>query len=149
MVELLQQASAQVVLCTPALIGESKLNKQDGLLDQYAALVKEVAAERDTQLVDLRSIFRNYLAEHNSKDSDRGILTFDGVHFTDQGDRIVASEILKVLEPDLEPSKTNEPSTNNEASAAKDATTAKDSGAAKEPSTDKDSSTAKELILAK
>jgi isoamyl acetate esterase len=100
LIDQLQKHGARVLLCTPAVIGEAKRNALDTLIDQYSEIIRKLGVERQAQVIDLRLAFRQYLAEHNSMDVEQGILTGDGVHLNDLGDRLVADQVLKALMPD-------------------------------------------------
>jgi len=100
LIDQLEKHGARILLCTPAVIGEAKRNALDTLLDQYSEIIRRLGVERQTQVIDLRSAFRQYLAMHNSMDVEQGILTGDGVHLNDLGDRLVADQVLKALMPD-------------------------------------------------
>ncbi len=96
----IQQASARVVLCTPSVIGEMHHgeNKLDAQLDEYADISRRVAKELGAKLCDLRKAFSDYLAVNNPDNKDRGILTVDSVHLSDEGNKFVAKKILESLE---------------------------------------------------
>jgi lysophospholipase L1-like esterase len=96
----IQKAGAHVVLCTPSVIGEKHHgdNPLDAQLDEYSDISRRVANELGATLCDLRSAFINYLSTHNSENKDKGILTVDGVHLNDDGNRFVAARILETLE---------------------------------------------------
>ncbi len=95
----IQASGAEVVLCTPTVIGERKgfTNPQDGDLNQYAEIIRQLADEYDTKLCDLRSIFMEYENEFNPENKEKDILTFDRVHLNDKGNQLVASAMLKFL----------------------------------------------------
>ncbi|HEY7309046.1 MAG TPA: SGNH/GDSL hydrolase family protein [Gemmataceae bacterium] len=90
---------ARVLLCTPSVIGEKPdgSNKLDSRLDEYAAVSREVAREEKVPLCDLRKEFVDYLKKHNTEKKERGVLTTDGVHLNEAGDRFVAGLMLKAL----------------------------------------------------
>jgi lysophospholipase L1-like esterase len=94
-----QAASAQVLLCTPTVIGElpGGANKLDAKLDEYAELSRKVAREMKVPLCDLRKAFLNHEEKHNTEKKDRGILTGDRVHLSEAGNRLVATTILQHL----------------------------------------------------
>lgn len=96
----LQASNIKVMLCTPATIGEKKdcTNSQDGDLNKYSNIIRSVATDLNLAVCDLRSIFLNYEQEHNIQNVDKGVLTVDGVHLNDAGNRLVANEIWKVIE---------------------------------------------------
>lgn len=93
-------SGARVLLCTPTVIGElpKRGNKLDKKLDQYADISRKVAREMKVPLCDLRVAFVEYLAKNNVQRKDRGILTTDGVHLNDVGNRVVAESILRHLD---------------------------------------------------
>lgn len=95
----LQEAGAQVFLCTPTVIGERHdgTNALDPLLEDYAAISRRVATEMGATLVDLRQAFITYLQDHNQANDESGVLTYDSVHLSSAGNRLIAEEVLKVL----------------------------------------------------
>ncbi|HVX51771.1 MAG TPA: GDSL-type esterase/lipase family protein, partial [Chitinophagaceae bacterium] len=95
----LQAAGIKVVLCTPPAIGEKTdfTNPQDEELDMICGIIRGIAKERDLLLVDLRKALLDYNAANNTQNLDRGILTTDGVHLTDKGNKLIAGEMWGVL----------------------------------------------------
>jgi lysophospholipase L1-like esterase len=98
-IKKLQAANAKVILVTPAVIGERKnyMNQQDGDLNKYASIIKSISNSLIIPVVDLRTLFENYEQEHNTDDVDKGVLTLDGVHLNDAGNKLVAEAILKEI----------------------------------------------------
>ncbi|UHG89189.1 SGNH/GDSL hydrolase family protein [Spirosoma oryzicola] len=98
-VKKLQAANARVVLCTPAAIGEKTdmSNQQDGDLNQYSQLIRDIAKKNNLPLVDLRKAFLDYNLKHNPDNKEKGILTTDRVHLNDAGNQFVAEQMQKVL----------------------------------------------------
>jgi lysophospholipase L1-like esterase len=96
----LQAKKIRVILCTPATIGEKSdyTNQQDGDLNKYSQIVSDLAKSYHCGLVDFRSIFHEYELKNNPSNKDRGILTLDGVHLNDQGNQLVADELLKAIQ---------------------------------------------------
>ncbi|MGH7172058.1 MAG: SGNH/GDSL hydrolase family protein [Gemmataceae bacterium] len=92
-------AGARVILCTPSVIGEKPdgANKLDAKLDEYSAISRRVAREEKVQLCDLRREFQDYLKKNNATKKERDILTGDGVHLNEAGNRFVAEIMLKAL----------------------------------------------------
>jgi isoamyl acetate esterase len=99
MIARIQYSGAEVVLCTPSVIGEKadSTNSQDPMLDQYCAIDRKIAFDQGVRLCDLRKAFLAYLAVHNKENSEKGILTTDGVHLNDAGNKLVADELLRFL----------------------------------------------------
>jgi lysophospholipase L1-like esterase len=90
---------AGVILCTPSVIGEKRdgSNRYDKMLDDYAAISRKVAKELHLPLCDLRKAFIEYLRANNPQNRDEGILTYDGVHLNDAGNRLVAGQMLPFI----------------------------------------------------
>ena len=88
---------AKVILCTPTVIGEKKENKLDAKLDEYSDITRSLAKELKLPLVDLRKAFRDHLAAENKDDKAKGVLTGDGVHLSEAGNKLVADTMLKAL----------------------------------------------------
>jgi isoamyl acetate esterase len=95
----IKNIGARVILCTPSVIGEKRngTNTIDGMLDEYAEISRKVASEAGVQLLDLHKDFINYLSANNPDDKEKGVLTVDGVHLNDTGNRFVAKEMLEAL----------------------------------------------------
>lgn len=91
-IKKLQAANAKVVLVTPAAIGEKTdfSNSQDGELNKFCNIVRNIAKDLQLPLVDLRQQLLDYNKEHNPQNLDKGILTVDGVHLSDTGNEFVA-----------------------------------------------------------
>ena len=102
---------ARVVLCTPTVIGENKgeftlVNKfkdietmeiMNGDLDAYSDVIRKLSSELDTDLVDLREVFINYISENNLNNEPAGITTSDGVHLNDQGNKLIADQMIRFI----------------------------------------------------
>jgi lysophospholipase L1-like esterase len=89
----------RVILCTPAVIGEKAdfTNQQDGDLNAYSQIIRNLAQKWHTGLVDLREVFHNYEQKNNPGNKDSGILTLDKVHLNDAGNQLVAEKMLEAL----------------------------------------------------
>ena len=102
---------AEVILCTATVIGENKgeftlvnqfkdietmeiMNKD---LDDYSDVIRKLSVEFNTELVDLRKIFMNYISENNPDNNPSGITTYDGVHLNDIGNKLIADEMIKFI----------------------------------------------------
>lgn len=96
----LQAAGINVIICTPAVIGErtDHSNPQDGDLNFYSQWIRNFAAKKSIPLVDLRSLFMQYNLVNNPENKESGILTRDRVHLTPAGNNLVAKEMWKVIQ---------------------------------------------------
>ena len=104
MIETINGVGARVILCTPTVIGEKPdgTNPDDKRLDAYAEISRKVARETDSQLLDLRAAFMDYLNAHNPNNAEKGILTADRVHMNANGNQFLftlVSEALNVPAP--------------------------------------------------
>ena len=99
LVHRIEERDAEVLLCTPSVIGEDTESEAEvnQTLKEYAALSREVAAATDVSLCDLRAAFEDYLIEHNAEKSYEGILTSDGVHLNEAGNQFVADFMVEHL----------------------------------------------------
>jgi lysophospholipase L1-like esterase len=99
LIRKLQAANAKVVLCTPAVIGEKTdhSNEQDGDLNQYSAMIRELAKKHNLLLCDLRKAFLDYNLKNNPENKAQGILTTDRVHLNDTGNQFVAEQMMPFL----------------------------------------------------
>ncbi|CAA6692449.1 MULTISPECIES: sialate O-acetylesterase [unclassified Lentimonas] len=98
-VSKLQAEKITVVLCTPTVIAEQLHPESEDFqrLEQYAAIVRQIAANTDSVLLDLRQLFVDYLSENNPKNCPRGILTMDGVHMNGAGNALIAEAVCRML----------------------------------------------------
>ena len=107
----LKNKGARVILCTPTVIGENKgeftlvnefkdietMEIMNGDLDAYSDVIRKLASELNTDLLDLREIFMNYISENNPNNESSGITTYDGVHLNDLGNKLIADEMLRFI----------------------------------------------------
>ena len=95
----LQARNIRVFICTPSTIGEKTdfTNQQDGDLNKYSQIIRNIAKNNNCELIDLREIFHTYEMKNNPENKDKGILTVDGVHLNDQGNQLVADKMLSIL----------------------------------------------------
>lgn len=98
-IQKLKARNIQVVLATPAVIGERTdfSNAQDGDLNLYSRIIRDIAKKHNCRLVDLRKAFLDYNLKNNPENKESGILTTDRVHLNDKGNQLVADEMMKVL----------------------------------------------------
>ncbi|MEP6596888.1 MAG: GDSL-type esterase/lipase family protein [Ginsengibacter sp.] len=107
-IKKLQTKNIKVIVTTPAAIGErtDDTNQQDGDLNLYSNIIRKIAGEYKIGLVDLRKDFLEYNKKNNPENKRSGILTIDGVHLSDTGNKFVAEKMLEVLLPTVDaPSK--------------------------------------------
>ena len=99
LIKKIQDNGAKVVLCTPAVIGEKKggANEMDAELDKYSGAIRDIAAKNNLPLCDLRKIFTDYNAQNNPDNTDRNILTTDGVHLNAKGNQTLADKLLPLV----------------------------------------------------
>jgi isoamyl acetate esterase len=99
LIEKFQKKGIRVIACTPACIGEhiAGQNRMDGDLDRFSEIIRTVTREKNIPLCDLRSAFVNFIAKNNPDNLESGILTTDGVHLNENGNKLVAELILQQL----------------------------------------------------
>ena len=90
---------ARVFLCTPSTIGEKAdgSNDLDSQLEEFSSVSRKIAKETDSPLIDLRKFLIDYLKDANKENQASGILTTDGVHLNEQGNKVVAKIIATHL----------------------------------------------------
>jgi lysophospholipase L1-like esterase len=98
-IDKLKAKGIKVILCTPAAIGEKTdfSNPQDGDMNQYSTIIRNIASKNGLPLVDLRKAFLSYDLKNNPENKDRGILTTDRVHLNAAGNQLVADEMWKAI----------------------------------------------------
>ena len=100
LIRKIQAGGSKVILCTPAVIGErtDNSNEQDGDLNAYSTMIRELATKQNLPLVDLRKAFIDYNLQNNPTNKDRGILTTDRVHLNEMGNQFVADQMMAAIE---------------------------------------------------
>ncbi len=98
-IKKLQSKNIKVAVCTPSVIGEKNdgANPQDADLDKYSAVIRKLAGAHHCILIDLRTAFARYEKENNAENKESGILTTDRVHLNEEGNQLVADEMIKAL----------------------------------------------------
>ena len=93
----IQYSGSGVILCTPSVIGEKRdsSNAQDPMLKEYSAIGWKIAKDLGVEVCDLHKAFQDFLKVNNPENKEKGILTTDGVHMNDEGNKLVAKELLK------------------------------------------------------
>ncbi|MDP3467464.1 MAG: SGNH/GDSL hydrolase family protein [Daejeonella sp.] len=99
MIKKLQASGIRVIVCTPAAIGERTdfSNAQDGDLNRYSTIIRELAQKYSCGLVDLRKAFLDYNLKNNPDNKESGILTTDRVHLNPAGNKLLADLMIKAL----------------------------------------------------
>jgi isoamyl acetate esterase len=94
-----REKNIKTILCTPAAIGEKTdfTNQQDGDLNRYSGIIRDIAVKNSVPLVDLRKAFLEYNLKNNTENKEAGILTTDRVHLNAKGNQLVAAEMWRVL----------------------------------------------------
>ena len=107
----IKSLGSKIVLCTPTVIGENTgdfvlgnqfkdvetMEKMNSDLDTFSEVVRKLSNEYETELLDLRKIFMDYLAENNINNDADGILTTDGVHLNERGNKLIADQMIKFI----------------------------------------------------
>jgi lysophospholipase L1-like esterase len=98
-VKKLQNSGIEVFCCTPACIGEKTdfSNQQDGDLNHYSKIIRQIAAKNKVGLIDIRQAFLDWNKKNNRENLYHSILTNDGVHLNDAGNKLVAELMWKTL----------------------------------------------------
>ncbi|REA58481.1 G-D-S-L family lipolytic protein [Dyadobacter luteus] len=99
LIRKMKAQNIRVIVCTPTVIGErnDNSNAQDGDLNYYSKLIRDIATKNNVQVCDLRKAFGDYLLKNNPENKEKGILTSDRVHLTDDGNKFLAERMMEAL----------------------------------------------------
>ncbi|WP_254561743.1 SGNH/GDSL hydrolase family protein [Dyadobacter diqingensis] len=99
LIKKMKAQNIRVILCTPTVIGEKNdnSNMQDGDLNQYSKLIRDIAAKHSLQVCDLRKYFQEYLSKNNPDNKEKEILTTDRVHLNETGNKFLAEKMMDAL----------------------------------------------------
>ena len=111
----IQKIGSKVVLCTPTVIGENHgdftlanqyvehyrdaktMESMNNDLDAFSDVVRKLSSEYNTGLIDLRKVFVSYISENNPTNKPSDILTYDGVHLNDLGNKLIANQMINFI----------------------------------------------------
>lgn len=96
MVTQAQAANAKVILLAPTVIQEDPESEGNKRLPLYVNAMKEIAAEKKCQFMDLHGMFIESL-KHKPADAQGNWLTGDGVHMKPLGNAVMALGVLRAL----------------------------------------------------
>lgn len=99
-IKKLQGKNIKVIVCTPSVIGErnDNSNQQDGDLNYYSKIIRNIAKDLSLPVIDLRQLFGDYEKANNPSNVEKGVLTVDRVHLNEKGNEFVATEMWKVIQ---------------------------------------------------
>ncbi|MFT3703339.1 MAG: SGNH/GDSL hydrolase family protein [Agriterribacter sp.] len=98
-IDRIQAGGAKVVICTPTVVGEKKgfVNELDGDLNKYSEIIRGIAKNKKVELIDLHKNILDYINTHNPEDKSKDILTSDGVHMNDEGNKFLAEQFYPFI----------------------------------------------------
>jgi lysophospholipase L1-like esterase len=94
-VEKAQAAGIKVVMLTATVIQEKLDNAENGLLASYNDYLRALAREKKLPLADLNAMFQERIKAENQP--GKKILTGDGVHMNGDGNKLMATGVLKAF----------------------------------------------------
>lgn len=98
--KMVSQAQAQgivVALLSPTVIGEDLNDPRNARASGYTQALRDIARRHKCLFVDLRQPFQTYLDLSRTTGHTDNLLTVDGVHLNDWGNRLMAVTILSAL----------------------------------------------------
>ena len=99
LIKRLQNTGAQVVICTPTVIGEKNdnTNENDGDLNFFSGMIRKIAENNKVKLIDLRKSFMDYEVKNNIENKASGVLTTDRVHLNEAGNQFLAETMWATI----------------------------------------------------
>jgi lysophospholipase L1-like esterase len=73
------------------------MEKMNGDLDAFSDVIRNLSIEFNTELLDLRKVFMDYISENNPNNESSGILTYDGVHLNETGNKLIAEGMINFI----------------------------------------------------
>ena len=95
-VDRCQSAGVKVMILTSTMIGEDKDNANNKRLATYNDFLKELAKEKKCLLADLNADMQAAIAASADKKGGK-LLTSDGVHMNPDGNKMMATGVLKAF----------------------------------------------------
>ena len=99
LIKKIQNSGAQVVICTPTVVGEKNdnTNENDGDLNFFSGMIRKIAENNQVKLIDLRKSFMDYEVKNNIENKASGVLTTDRVHLNETGNTFLAETMWAVI----------------------------------------------------
>jgi lysophospholipase L1-like esterase len=97
-VDQAQAAGIQVVMLTATVIQENLDGPENAKLAPFNDYLRSLAQEKKLRLADLNAMFHERIKAENKP--GQKVLTGDGVHMNPEGDKVMATGILKALGAD-------------------------------------------------
>jgi len=95
LVDKLVASGAQVIILNSTLIGEDAAGENNVKLDKYNAFLAELAREKSLPIADLNGAMKAAIAAKVATGKSAGtLLTVDGVHMNDVGNKMMAEGAL-------------------------------------------------------
>jgi lysophospholipase L1-like esterase len=94
-VEQCTAAGVKVVMLTATVIQEKLDNPENEKLAGYNDFLRQLAKDKNLPLADLNEMFQERIKTENKP--DQRILTADGVHMNDEGNKVMARGVLKAF----------------------------------------------------
>ena len=95
-VDRCQSTGVKVMILTSTMIGEDKDNANNKRLATYNDFLKELAKEKKCLLADLNADMQAAIAASADKKGGK-LLTSDGVHMNPDGNKMMATGVLKAF----------------------------------------------------
>ena len=95
-VEKCQAAGVKVMILTSTMIGEDAPNSNNQKLATYNAFLRDLAKKKKCRLADLNADMQAAIAKAGP-DHKGNLLTSDGVHMNPEGNRMMATGVLKAF----------------------------------------------------
>jgi len=94
-VEQCTAAGVKVVMLTATVIQEKLDNPENEKLAAYNDFLRQLAKDKNLPLADLNGMFQERIKAENKP--DQKVLTADGVHMNDEGNKVMARGVLKAF----------------------------------------------------
>ncbi len=88
-------AGVKPVMLTATVIQENLASKENGLLAPYNDFLRQLAKEKNLPMADLFAMFADRIKAENKPNVK--VLTSDGVHMNVEGNKLMATGVLKAL----------------------------------------------------
>jgi len=97
-VEKCQAAGVKVMILTATMIGEDAPNSNNQKLAAYNDFLRDLAKKKKCRLADLNADMQAAIAKAKKESNHQGnLLTSDGVHMNPEGNRLMATGVLKAF----------------------------------------------------
>lgn len=91
-IDKVKQKSAKIIVISITVLTEDLNSAENHTIDEYNKCLKEITKQKRVKYIDANTVFKNEIQKSVKPEN---VLTIDGVHLNDEGNKLLADTIVK------------------------------------------------------